>query len=99
MNKMMDASENTYQEENAIRPVAEAEMVIFDSSIDLGIDISEICIDALLDNKIVEDIPVLGSIYKVGKIGYSIKRITYLKKILVFAQEIQKNDVDGSHSK
>lgn len=83
------------EEEYKILPVEEAETVIFDSAIDLGVDISETCIDMLLDESLVKDIPVLGTFYKVGKIGYSIGRITYIKKLLVFAQEMQRNDVDG----
>ena len=83
------------EEEYKILPVEEAETVIFDSAIDLGMDISETCIDMLLDESLVKDIPVLGTFYKAGKIGYSIGRITYIKKLLVFAQEMQRNDVDG----
>lgn len=83
------------EEEYKILPVEEAETVIFDSAIDLGMDISETCIDMLLDESLVKNIPVLGTFYKAGKIGYSIGRITYIKKLLVFAQEMQRNDVDG----
>lgn len=84
------------KEEYDILPVEEAETVIFDSAIDVGVDISEMCLDMLLDEGVVKDIPVLGTFYKVGKIGYSIGRITYIKKLLVFAQEMQRNDVDGA---
>ena len=66
------------EEEYKILPVEEAETVIFDSAIDLGMDISETCIDMLLDESLVKDIPVLGTFYKAGKIGYSIGRITYI---------------------
>ncbi len=84
------------KEEYEILPVEEAETVIFNSAIDVGVDISEMCLDMLLDEGVVKDIPVLGTFYKVGKVGYSIGRITYIKKLLVFAQEMQRNDVDGS---
>ena len=67
------------EEEYKILPVEEAETVIFDSAIDLDMDISETCIDMLLDESLVKDIPVLGTFYKAGKIGYSIGRITYIK--------------------
>lgn len=84
------------KEEYEILPVEEAETVIFNSAIDIGVDISEICLDMLLDEGVVKDIPVLGTFYKVGKVGYSIGRIAYIKKLLVFAQEMQRNDVDGA---
>ena len=80
--------------EYLIQPVEETRMTIFDSAIDLGTDVSEICIDMLQDEGIVKDIPVLGTVYKVGKIGYSVARLTFIKKVLAFAQEIQRNDVD-----
>lgn len=82
------------EEKYKIFPIEEAETVIFDSAIDLGIDISETCIDKLLDESFVKDIPILGTFYKIGKIGYSLERIIYVKKLLVFAQEMQRNDVD-----
>ena len=82
------------EDEYLIQPVEEARMTIFDSTIDLGTDVSELCIDMLQDEGIVKDIPVLGTVYKVGKIGYSVARLTFIKKVLAFAQEMQRNDVD-----
>ena len=82
------------EDRDKILPVEETEKAIFDSSIDIGIDMSEICIDKLLDGSFMEDIPILGTIYKIGKIIYSIDRIVYIKKLLVFAQEIQRNDIN-----
>lgn len=58
------------KEEYEILPVEEAETVIFNSAIDVGVDISEMCLDMLLDEGVVKDIPVLGTFYKVGKVGY-----------------------------
>lgn len=84
------------EEQYTIQPVNETKTVIFDTTIDLGTDISEICIDMLQEESIIKEIPVLGTVYKVGKIGYSISRLTYIKKVLVFAQEMQRNDVDKS---
>lgn len=82
------------KDEYLIRPVEETRMAIFDSAIDLGTNVSEICIDMLQAEGIVKDIPVLGTVYKVGKIGYSVGQLTFIKKVLVFAQEMQKNDID-----
>lgn len=82
------------KDEYLIQPVEETRMTIFDSTIDLGIDMSEICIDMLQDEGILKDIPVLGTVYKIGKMGYSAKRLIDIKKILIFAQEMQRNDVD-----
>ena len=76
-----------------IQPIEETRATIFDSTIDLSMDISEICLDMLLDEGVIKDIPVLGSIYKIGKAVYSVSQLNHIKKILVFAQEIQKNNV------
>ena len=80
-------------------PVEEAKHVIFDNTVDLSIDISEYCIDALLNKEIIKDIPVLGSVFKVGKVAYSISRMAYIKKLLIFVQEMQKNDITGEKIK
>ena len=84
------------QGEYEIQPVKEAEEVIFDSTMDLGMDISEICIDMLFEDGTLREFPVFGTFYKAGKIVYSIGRLTYIKKLLVFAQEMQRNDVGGT---
>lgn len=82
------------KEDYTIQPVEETKMAIFDSAIDLGTDISEICIDMLQSEELIRDIPVFGTVYKIGKIGYSVGQLTFIKKVLVFAQEMQKNDID-----
>ena len=66
------------EDEFRILPEKEAKNIIFNSTIELGIDVSEIGIDKFLDEGIVKEIPVLGSFYKIGKIGYSIERIIYI---------------------
>lgn len=76
-----------------IRPVEETRAVTFDATLDLSIDISEICIDMMLDDGILKDIPAIGTVYKVGKIGYSVGRLSFIKKTLIFAQEMQRNNV------
>lgn len=81
-------------DEYMMHPVEETRATIFDSMIDLSIDISEIYLDMLLDDGMVKDIPALGTIYKVGKTVYSVGQLAFIKKTLAFAQEIQRNSIE-----
>lgn len=78
-----------------IQPVEETRETIFESTIDISTDISEICIDMLQEEGVIKDFPVLGTVYKVGKTVCSVGRLAYIKKILVFAQELQRNNVEN----
>lgn len=81
-------------DEYAIQPVREAQLAIFETSIDLNVDIAEAIIDSLLDDGILKEIPIIGTVFKLGKTCKSIERMFYVKKILVFAQALQAEDVD-----
>lgn len=86
----MECNEQTYKFE----PIKEAETVIFDSVLETGIDLAEVGIDLLCEDEILKDIPILGTVFKLGKTVFSISRRMYIKKILIFAQEMQKGNVD-----
>lgn len=81
------------EEKYMIQPVEETRATIFDSTIDLSMDISEIGIDMLFDDGVIKDIPAIGTVYKIGKIGYSVSRLSFIKKSLIFAQEMQRNNI------
>lgn len=86
----MECNEQAYKFE----PIKEAETVIFDSVLETGIDLAEVSIDLLCEDSILRDIPILGTVFKLGKAVFSISRRMYIKKILIFAQEMQKGNVD-----
>lgn len=96
MSERIEKGGSKMEDEYLIQPVEETRMTIFESTIDLGTDISEVCIDTLQEDGFVKDFPVLGTVYKVGKIGHSVGRLLFIKKVLVFAQEMQRNDVNRS---
>lgn len=86
----MESNEQAYKFE----PIKEAETVIFDSMLETGIDLAEVGVDLLCEDEILRDIPILGTVFKLGKTVFSISRRMYIKKILIFAQEMQKGNVD-----
>lgn len=76
-----------------IQPIEETRATIFDTSIDLSMDISEIYLDMLSSDGVIKDIPALGTVYKIGKLGYSVGQLAFIKKTLIFAQEMQRKNV------
>ena len=55
----------------------------------VSIDLAEVAIDQLIDDGVFKDIPILGTIYGVGKAALQIREILFLKKIIYFLTEIK----------
>lgn len=51
---------------------------------DLGIDISELAIDSVLQDGLLKDIPIVGTIINLSKFGANIHDRLFLKKVLSF---------------
>ena len=51
---------------------------------DITIDISEITIDTLLKDGILKDIPIVGTLIHLAKLGANIRDLLFLKKIISF---------------
>jgi hypothetical protein len=51
---------------------------------DITIDISEITIDSLLKDGILKDIPIVGTLIHLAKLGANIRDLLFLKKIISF---------------
>lgn len=51
---------------------------------DLGINISELAIDSILQDGLLKDIPIVGSIINLSKFGANVHDRLFLKKILSF---------------
>ena len=49
----------------------------------LGIDLSEVAIDAVMEDGILKDLPVVGAIVGLAKFGMNLKERILLKKIPV----------------
>ena len=61
---------------------------------ELTADFFEVGIDALMENDIVKEIPILGSVYKLSKIGLAIKEKHMLKKLYKFLYELNTGEID-----
>ncbi len=57
---------------------------------DITVDISEILVDNLLDDGILKDIPIIGTILKLGKFSLNVKDHLFIKKIIYFISELRE---------
>lgn len=54
----------------------------------LAPDVGEVVIDQLLDQGLLKDIPVVGSILKISKIGIDVKNYLFIKKLCQFLSHL-----------
>jgi hypothetical protein len=57
---------------------------------DISVDISEVLVDNLLENGILKDIPIIGTILKLGKFSLNVKDHLFIKKIIYFISELKE---------
>lgn len=57
---------------------------------DISVDISEILVDNLLEDGILKDIPIIGTILKLGKFSLNLKDHLFIKKIIYFISELKE---------
>ena len=55
----------------------------------VGIGLAEVAVDQVIDNGVLKEIPILGSIYGFGKAALKIREILFLKKMIYFLSEIK----------
>lgn len=67
---------------------------IINTSVDLGIEYSELGLDDFLADGVLKEIPIIKTIYSVGKLGLSIKERFFVKKLLVFLKEFHSKTID-----
>ena len=79
---------NLREESNQMSQLELAKRIIMAEQIDLGADILEVGLDQLLEEGIIKDIPILGSVVKAGKIVSTIHDAIFVKKVIAFAQNI-----------
>ncbi len=66
---------------------------LFNPTLDLSIDYSEIYIDDIIENEIIKEIPIVKSIIGVIKSGISINQFWFTKKLLTFIQEFNSGNI------
>jgi len=70
-------------------------MELFNPSIDLTIDYSELFLDDFLDNEVVNKIPIIKTFVGVIKTGVVINQLWFAKKLLTFISEFNKGSIDS----
>lgn len=77
--------------------VEQLKVSLFENSIDVAIDFAEIGLDNLLsditDSEILQEIPIIKTIYSVYKVGLAIQEKHLLKKTLVFIKEFNSKQI------
>ncbi|ALB46236.1 hypothetical protein [Clostridium beijerinckii] len=74
--------------EKIIKPF---EKSLFDDSlVDIGTDMIEVGIDSLLEDGLLKDVPIVGTVFKTGKLIYNLYDRNLLRQTLIFIQEFNK---------
>lgn len=67
------------------------EVTIKDSNLtEINIELSEILIDSFINEGIAKDIPIIGTILKLGKFSINLKEHLFLKKIIYFISNLKE---------
>ena len=92
---MSDSKEtHNIEEENLSLVDSWSETIAKSSLGDLLIDLSESGLDAVTENEIIKDIPIISTVVSLYKIGHSLRDRSYIKKLEAFLREISKGTVD-----
>lgn len=65
-----------------------------DRAIDLSIDYSEIPLDLIINNDLIKEIPIVKTIFSLGKVGFTVKQMFFIKKLMTFLKEFQTGIID-----
>jgi len=66
---------------------------LFDTTIDMSIDYLELGLDAVTDNEIIKQFPIVGSVVKLGKLAIAIRDRHLLKKTLEFIRTVNNGNI------
>jgi hypothetical protein len=88
-------AKSTFQMENSIETniTKSISTEIIDTSVDLANDYAELTLDEIFSGKILEEVPIVKTLYSIGKIELSIKERFFVKKLLVFLKEFHSKKI------
>ena len=72
------------------------ETVFKSGGIDIGTDMLEIGLDQLVESDVLKEVPIIGTLTKLGKIAVSVNDRRLLKSALVFVQNINNGNVSDA---
>ena len=64
---------------------------LLETAVDTSIDYGEVALDYFLDDKIIKDIPIIGTLVNLGKCIISIKSLQFAKNYYTFIQLVRNN--------
>lgn len=56
---------------------------------EIAVDGAELAIDSILHEGLLKDIPIVGTIYKIGRASIGVREAIFTKKVLKFLQELK----------
>lgn len=80
-------------EQNDINVVENFASTIVNYNVDTAMDLTEIGIDSIFDNAILKNIPIVKLIYGIARTGFAIRERHMLKKILIFINQLNSNNI------
>lgn len=64
---------------------------LLETAVDSSVDYGELALDYFLDDKIIKDIPIIGTLVNLGKCIISIKSLQFAKNYYTFIQLVRNN--------
>lgn len=68
---------------------------IFDPSIEIGEEILELGVDAVLEDGLLKDIPIVGTVVSIGKMYVNLRERNFLRQTLAFLHEFKLGAIDA----
>jgi len=68
---------------------------IVKTSLDIGIDYAELAFDEILNDGVLNEIPLVKSLISIAKIGINIKEKFFIKKLLTFLREFHSQNINN----
>ncbi|MEL6404169.1 MAG: hypothetical protein AAFR81_07380 [Chloroflexota bacterium] len=76
-------------DENKTLGIALTDSIASEHLQELGVDIADVAVDSLVQNEVITEIPIVGTVYKAGKSLLAIRDALLLKKVLIYLREHQ----------
>lgn len=62
-----------------------------ENAIDIGTDLLEVSLDQITENEVLKELPIVGTVVRLGRIAISVRDRHLLKSAIIFSQEVKKN--------
>jgi len=75
--------------------IKEFKNTIFDEKLDDSIDCMEIALNKMIEDEVLQMIPIVQKCYQIAKTAFSIREMFFCKKIIVFASNLQNGKLSS----